>query len=192
MQKSRFCYDCYAEISPKHTARSCSNRTTCKVCQGKHPSGLYGYKTKNKKSQNKANVDNENETTMKSNCTGIGIAVTNLGEVIKMCFVPVQLIHFNSDKEVSTFALLDTCSQGTFVTEDLLTKLGLSDFRTSVNIKTLNGNKKVRSSLIRLIVSKQSLSKDKRIQWIKLPEPYSREDLSVDSAEITTPEKLKK
>ena len=129
---------------------------------------------------------------MKSNCTSIAIAATNLGEVIKMCSVPVRLRHFNSDKEVSTFALLDTCSQGTFVTEDLLTKLGLSDVRTSVNIKTLNGNKKVRSSLIGLMVLKQPLSKDKRIQWIKLLKPYSRKDISVDSAEITTPDKLKK
>ena len=162
------------------------------VCQGKHPAGLYGYKTKNKKSQNEANVDNKNETAMKSTCRGIGIAATNLGGVIRMCSVPVRLRHFNSDKEVSIFALLDTCSQGTFVTEDLLTKLGLTDVRTSVNIKTLNGNKKVRSSLIGLMVSKHSLSKDKRSQWIKLLKPYSREDISVDSAEITTPDKLKK
>ena len=129
---------------------------------------------------------------MKSNCTGIGIAVTNLGEAIRMCSVPVRLRHFNSDKEMSIFALLDTCSQGTFVTEDLLTKLGLTDVRTSVNIKKLNGNKKVRSSLIGLMVSKHSLSKDKRSQWIKLLKPYSREDISVDSAKITTPDKLKK
>ena len=35
------------------------------------------------------------------------------------------------------------------------------------------------------------MSKDKRIQWVKLPKLYSRE-LPVDSAEIATPEKLKK
>ena len=57
---------------------------------------------------------------------------------------------------MSTFALLDTCSQGTFVTDDLLKKLGLSGVRTSINIKTLNGDKKVKSSLIEgIMVSKQ-------------------------------------
>ena len=35
------------------------------------------------------------------------------------------------------------------------------------------------------------MSKDKRIQWVKLPKLYSRE-LPVDSAEIAAPEKLKK
>ena len=78
-------------------------------------------------------------------------------------------------------------------TDDLLKKLGLSDVRMSINIKTLNGDKKVKSSLIEgLMVSKQPLSKDKKIQWVKLPKLYSREHIPVDSAEIATPEKLKK
>ena len=191
MKKNRLCYGCYGEISSKHTA--CTNRRICKVCQGKHPTGLHGYKTKNKKSPNEAKADDKNETAMKSNCAGIGNAATNLGEVISMCVVSVRLRHCNSDKEVSTFALLDTCSQGTFVTDDLLKKLGLSGVRTSINIKTLNGDKKVKSSLIEgLMVSKQPLSKDKKIQWVKLPKLYSREHITVDSAEIATPEKPKK
>ena len=191
MKKNRLCYGCYGEISSKHTA--CTNRRICKVCQGKHPTGLHGYKTKNKKSPNEAKADDKNETAMKSNCAGIGNAATNLGEVISMCVVSVRLRHCNSDKEVSAFALFDTCSQGTFVTDDLLKKLGLSGVRTSINIKTLNGNKKVKSSSIEgLMVSKQPLSKDKRIQWVKLPKLYSREHIPLDSAEIATPEKLKK
>ena len=36
------------------------------------------------------------------------------------------------------------------------------------------------------------MSKDKRTQWVKLPKLYSREHIPVDSAEIATPEKLKK
>ena len=129
---------------------------------------------------------------MKSNCAGTGNAATNIKEVISMCVVSVQLRHCNSDKEVSTFALLDPCSQGTFVTDNLLKKLGLSGVRTSTNIKTLNGNKKMTSLIEGLMVSKQLLSKDKRIQWVKLPKLYSREQIPVDLAEIATPEKLKK
>ena len=130
---------------------------------------------------------------MKSNYAGIGNAATNIGEVISMCVVSVQLRHYNSDKELSTFALLDVCSQGTFITDDLLKKLGLSGARTSINIKTLNGNKKVKSSLIEgLMVSKQSLYRDETIQLVKLPKLYSREHIPVDSAEMATPEKFKK
>ena len=59
-----------------------------------------------------------------------------------MCVVSVQLRHCNSDREVSAFALLDTCSQGTFVTDNLTNKiLGLSGVTPSINIR-LNGKKK--------------------------------------------------
>ena len=43
----------------------------CKVCQGKHPTGLHGYKTRNKKFPNKAKADDKNKTAMKSNCAGM-------------------------------------------------------------------------------------------------------------------------
>ena len=89
----------------------------CKVCQAKHPTGLHGYKTKNKKSPNEAKVDDKNEIAMKSNCACIGNAATNPVEVISMCVVLVRLRYCNSDKEVSTFASLDTCRQGTLVSE---------------------------------------------------------------------------
>ena len=32
LKKNRLCYGCYAEISPKHTTQSCTNRRTCKMC----------------------------------------------------------------------------------------------------------------------------------------------------------------
>ena len=97
LKKNRLRYGCYGEISSKHTA--CTNRRICKVCQGKHPTGLHGYKTKNKKSPNEAKADDKNETAMKSNCAGIGNAATNLGEVISMCVVSVRLRHLTRTKK---------------------------------------------------------------------------------------------
>ena len=79
---------------------------------------------------------------IKSNCAGVGCATATFGQVISMCVVPVRVKHSDSDKEVKTFTLLDTCSQGTFVTEDLISNLGVSGGKASINIKTLNGNQK--------------------------------------------------
>ena len=59
-----------------------------------------------------------------------------------MCVVPVRVKHSDSDKEVKTFALLDTCNQGTFVNQDLISKLGVPGMETSISIKTFNGNQK--------------------------------------------------
>ena len=43
--------------------------------------------------------------------------------MVSMRVVPVTVKHRNSSREVKTFAMLDKCSQGTFVKEDLLKKL---------------------------------------------------------------------
>ena len=69
-----------------------------------------------------------------------------------MCLVPAKVKHSDSHKEVKTCALLDTFSQETFVTEDPISKLGVSGVNTSIKIKTLNGNQKQSSSLVQGIM----------------------------------------
>ena len=76
LKKNILCYAFYTEILPKHTAWTCTNKI---IYLGKHLTGLHCcYKTKNKKSPGYAMVDDKNETAMKSNCTGVGNAATNL------------------------------------------------------------------------------------------------------------------
>ena len=101
----------------------------------------------------------EQPGAMKSNCAGIKNAANVVGEVISMCVVQVRLRHHNSQKEVKTFALLDSCSQDTFVTGWILKEIDVTGVKTSINIKTLNGNQKVSSTLVGgKMVSKQILN----------------------------------
>ena len=98
LKKNKFCYGCYREITSTHTARTWNNRRVCKVCpQGKHPSGLHGYKMKRKKtSDNDTDKTVEQPEAMNSNCARIKNAAIIVGEVINMCVVPVSLRHCNS------------------------------------------------------------------------------------------------
>ena len=110
-----------------------------------------------------------------------------------MCVVPVRLRHCNSQKKVKIFALLDSCSQVTFVTERILKEFDVTGVKTSINIKTLNGNQKVSSTLVDgIMVTKQVLGARDQINWVKLPKLYTRKETPVDPAEVTTPLKLKK
>ena len=110
-----------------------------------------------------------------------------------MYVVPVRVKHSDSDKEVKNFALLDSCSQGTFVTEDLISKLSVSGVKTSINIKALNGNQKQSSSLVQgLMVSAPITSPSNQIHWIKLPKSFTRQEITVDPVEMATPIKLRK
>ena len=50
LKKNKLCHGCHREITSTDTARTYNNnRRVGKVCQGKHPSGLYSYKMKRRK-----------------------------------------------------------------------------------------------------------------------------------------------
>ena len=61
---------------------------------------------------------------------------------LSMCVVPVRIQHKRSNKEVISFAMLDAYSQGAFSTNKLMRDLGIGRTRTSINIKTLNGQER--------------------------------------------------
>ena len=77
---------------------------------------------------NSANVD-------EIQCESIGTE-----DVLSMCVVPVKVHHNQSDKEIITFVMLDTCSQGTFVTQSFMEQLSIKGIPTSLKIKTLIGH----------------------------------------------------
>ena len=126
LSKQKLCYGCYEVISSKHTARNYPRRRNCKICLAKHPTGLHGYKIRRKDG---SKDDDDPGKTVKNNCASIKdvqCESIRTGEVFSMCVVPVKVRHKNSDKEIMTFAMLDTCSQGTFITTSLMEQLNIS------------------------------------------------------------------
>ena len=93
-----------------------------------------------------------------------------------MCVVPVKVQHKESNKEIITFALLDTCSQGAIATENLMNQLDINGIRTSVGIRTLIGRQKQSFCLLDgLSVSKLVLGPSEKAKWIRLPSTFARE-----------------
>ena len=62
--------------------------------------------------------------------------------------VPVKVQHQESNKEIITFAMLDTCSQGTFATENLKNQLNIDDIQTSIGTRTPIRHQKQSSDLL--------------------------------------------
>ena len=60
--------------------------------------------------------------------------------VISMSVVPLKVGYEGIDKFVHTYALLDNCSQGTFVTKDIVKELGITGTPTSITIRNFNGD----------------------------------------------------
>ena len=140
-------------------ASSCLSRNSCKMFLEKHPKGQHEYKIR-RKDDSKGNDDPGK--TVKNNFTNIKdvqCESITTGEVISMCVVPFKVQHKNSDKEIMTFAMLDTCSQGTFITTSLMEQLNISGIQTFINIKTLIGHQKESSDIFEgLSVSKTTVS----------------------------------
>ena len=174
-------YGCYGCISKDHSARNCKQQRSCKICNEKHPTGLHGFKLKKEGvKQNSGNGDNKQMTT-----TYTGVR----SDVISMCVVPVQIRHPNFNKILDTYAMLDNCSQGTFVKEEMTEALGITGAETRVTVKTLNGEISQMTTVVENLKVVGSLGKPK---WIKLPRAYTEQELTVDEQEIATPKKVKR
>ena len=105
-----------------------------------------------------------------------------------MCVVPVKVRSKISNTEVRTWAMLDNCSQGSFVKKNLLEELKVEGKSTTVTVKTLNGDCKHSS----LAVDDLEVAniEGKQVDWITLPRMFSQDDLPVASVEIATPENI--
>ena len=115
-------------------------------------------------------------------------------EVISICVVPLKVKlerHKLSNREVKTFAMLDTGSQVTFAKEKLSSDLGIQGKKTSVTVKTMNGEVTKSSESLEDLEVDQALNRKSERVWGKLTCPYTQEDLSVGSNEVATIDKLK-
>ena len=108
-----------------------------------------------------------------------------------MCIVPVVTRYVNKRKEVTTYALLDNCSQGTFVREDTIHKLEASGARTKATVKAMNDGK---THLSTAVDGLEVGSNNKRIneQCIKLPKSHTTSEFLINTKVLATKEKPRK
>ena len=192
LTQNKLCYGCCNPMTPNHNASTCTDRCVCRICGKKHPTCLHGYKPKRRQAdyenwRNYANGSQETQPTQFKDVR-ISTATTGTEDCISMCVVPIKIRSSNSGKVVATYAMLDNCSQGTFVTEDLLERLGVDGSSTQISMRTMTGEKVVKTtSVTRLEVSDKVES-----AWWKLPRCYSQKELPVTKEEIATPVKISK
>ena len=117
-------------------------------------------------------------------------ASVNIGsQVISMSVGPVKLVHENSIKVISTYALLDNCNQGMFVMKSIADTMGIDGTSTSITITMLNGDVTRTSVAVEgLKVCAAAVSGKNR--WVKMPKAFSWYELQVDAEDIPAPEKI--
>ena len=141
---------------------------TCTICNGKHPTSLH-----------------------EGNIQRVTVAHTQAseiyGEVVSLYVVPVEVWHeVDPSKKVSVYALLDECSQGTFISKDLQASLPSIEGReTTLAIQTVNGSRSVTTTAVNGLVISCSTK-----HGLKLPTSYTQENIPVDLNEIPIAEKI--
>ena len=77
---------------------------------------------KSKKKGNNEDNDVKEKKPEKVKCASTNTAP----DVISMCIVPAQIKSQDTSKTVHPYSLLDSCSQGIFILDELATDLGIS------------------------------------------------------------------
>ena len=162
--KQRLCFACLAPSSQTHFGKNCTNPRTCGTCGGKHPTSLH------------TEIPIKTSFVNQSNAVGLSVVLVKVSH------------RENPGKSVTTLALLDNGSQGTFVSEELLTNLNLNGSKTFIEIHTVNG----KSYQTCHTLSGLQISTPQNDCRINLPKVYSRSSLPIDAQDIPTAMKLKK
>ena len=181
--KNKLCYGCLKTLTKEHNAKT-SSRRSCKVCNGKHVTTLHGYLRK------KIAINSDKDLTYDGKNTGVKYTSVNAGtDVISVYVVPIKVQYGNSGKVLQTHALLDSCSQGTFIVETLINNLGVKGKGTSITINTLNGEATNEAMIVKglRVISGNGDSHD----WLELPDTYIKKYLPVDNEDVATPSKFK-
>ena len=187
--KKKLCYGCCKPINDGHNSKTCKKRRKCKHCEGTHPTVLHGFKIKSKE-RSKQGKDGKESAEGENRSASVNCASSRMNLVISMCVVPVKVRIKGSQGAVKRWAMLDNCSQESFVKTNLLEELEVSGIRTSVTIRTLN--KDYKHSTIAADGLEVTNVDEEEGEWIKLPTVFSQDDLSAASDEIATADNIQK
>ena len=157
-----------------------------------HLNGLHGHVSRRKGGGAAENSKDGGNDTVNNNFSGMDVksASTNMvSKIINMCVVPIKITHAETKWEVSTFTMLDNCSQGCFIKNSKRQRLGASSKKTEIIIKTLNGDQEVASTVISGMMIASDME-GMRQHWLNLPAIYTREELPADVEEVATREKV--
>ena len=87
----------------------------------------------------------------------------------------------------STYAMLDNCSQGSFIKNEIIEDLEISDWQLKLSLKTLTGEKsKYTEAVDGLIISAVDSKKGRPMECIELPNAYSQNCFLVETGNSKT------
>lgn len=167
-ERHKFVFDnrlCFKCYGRNHRAQECTQSKTCEECSKNHPTSLHIFRV----------------AAVRADGAG-------------MCVVPVVVSHNHfPEKQVLVYAMLDECSQGTFIDEKILSEEFelVQKINTSISTKTLNGDMTTPSYAAKGFTVKSIRCHDVD-EDVDLPTVYSRTELPLDKSDIPSQDYIMK
>ena len=146
VKENKLCLNC---LTTGHYVRSCPKQSFCKIqgCAGKHSTFLHPKSTPNTEIKEGAPAhSNEQNREDESGPATNGYVKTSkkqsrpeVTSVTGLAIVPVRVKIKGSLQTVETYAFLDSGSNTSFCTEDLLEKLNSQGCKTNISLTTMLG-----------------------------------------------------
>ena len=139
-------------MKPNHNTKTCDKRLNSRTCSGGHPTAMHGYVPKRKGDAQDNQRSNESDESVTNSFSDVKILSTvekHQTKVMSMCTVLLKVRAAAQRKDVLTYAMLDNCSQGSFIREALVKKMQTSGRKTTLNLKTLNGERSESTTAIK-------------------------------------------
>ncbi|XP_066928731.1 uncharacterized protein [Clytia hemisphaerica] len=192
---------------------NCRNRRTCVVCNKRHPTTLHGLRIERRPPADDSKKtdcdvrpsppvprprpdiakfdDSKSKPETKGTKGGVKCGVLNnsANKNLSMCVVPVLLRHDHSKSDIVTYALLDTCSQACFISDEIVSLMSLKTISTDLSINTITSVKSEKCQVASGLRVKGLHAGDG--SWLSLPKCFSKPNITVDSSEIPTADSIK-
>lgn len=131
---------CFARFDSSHKVRVCRSRNKCGIdgCRLRHHPLLHGAPRVYVPDSTRTKEQSTSKNHQSSEPTMIGTTATNATGTVLLSVVPVTAT--SGDCVVSTYALLDTGSEGSLITNNLAQKLRLTKFPSQIHLSTFHGH----------------------------------------------------
>ena len=173
-----------------HNSKTCTDGLICSSCRGKSfKSSAWIYTKQEIQDRWKSNSGWRRKS--EKNFAGFNNSkmTGKIGtKMIGMCIVPVKVKHGDGKDIITTYVMLDNCSQGSFIHDNLVKEIGVHGMKTILNHEKWR-REKIENNMVVKDIKVTGMSGDGSL--LSLPKIYTRREIPADKDEIAAPAKIK-
>ena len=180
VKESKLCFGC---LKPNHLSKDCRSKMKCKTCLKNHPTSLHDDTWQSRRKEETAESTAQSPQTEQVTVANVSTHSTKHYSSTSM-IVPVYVSSVQEpQREQLVYAMLDTQSDASFITEKTCSSLGLDGPSTDLILSTMSGDgevvqaKKIRNVVVRGFNSEKKL---------ELPTLYTTPDIPGNKTHVPT------